>query len=136
MAHGARHEAQVAGFGLEIELGGDGIGEGPHGVDDAQLIGPLRSPVQLLGQPHQDVEVAADAIGDVRALHLDRDALATLELGVVHLGDRSGGGRLGAERPERRERLGKLLGHHDPDHRLRYRVDALLEARQLGGDIR
>ena len=75
--------------------------------------------------------------GALRPLHLHRDAAAVRQHGAVHLADRRGGHRLLVElEVEPLDRLPELLADHALDVGERERAHVVLEAAQLGDDVR
>ena len=91
----------------------------------------------IRGRLVQQREVGLDLARRARALHLDRDAVAVREHGAVHLADRGGRHRRLLELEEEPlDRLVELLLDRLLRQLERERADVVLEAAQLGDDVR
>src|SRR5581483_7019740 len=104
---------------------------------DVDQPGERLAALGLLREEREEPEVALDLLGRPRPLHLDHDARAVLEARAVHLADRAGRER---RRLDALEHVlpgdAELLLHHLHDLGLRQRRDAVLEVRELVGDLR
>ena len=109
-------------------------------VDERVRVDEVERPDALLDHARGLVEqrqVGFDLTRRVRALHLDDDLVAVRERRAVHLTDRGGGNRLLVEADERLlDRQAELFLDHDPNLREGERADVVLEAAQLGDDVR
>lgn len=95
----------------------------------------LGAPLQPVGQPQQDVQVAFDATGDLGPLHLHRDLPAVVEDRPVHLRDRRRAHRVGVEHREPGGRVTQVGGHDLLDRGGRGRRDVFLQPPQLRGEL-
>src|SRR6266545_2768294 len=120
-----------------VELLADGAREL---VDDLADVDEVEGAYALLDDPRslvEEAEVGFDLLRRARALHLDGHGMAVREDGAVHLADRRRRDRLGVELDvEALDRLAELLEHHALDLLVREGAYVVLEAPQLGDDVR
>jgi hypothetical protein len=133
----APHPVGVLALAHVVELAVDRVrelGEQRAQVEVGGERGVLLRPVH---EPREDVEVALDLLGDVRALDLDHDAGAIVEHGRVHLPDRGARERDELERREHLRRRPAQLVLEDREHvRDRDRRRRILEPGELGHVLR
>jgi len=103
-------------------------------VDEVERVDALLR--KLCGLVHQR-EVGLDLARCVRTLHLDDDTAAVRQRRAMHLPDRRGSERLRIEVGEQPlDRLTELLLDRLLDLRVRERPHVVLQAAQLGDDVR
>ena len=85
----------------------------------------------------EESEVGFDLLRRPGPLHLDGDRVAVREDGAVHLADRRGGQRFSVELEEEAlDRLAELLLDDALDVFVRERAHVVLQASELGDDVR
>ena len=128
---------RVASLEPVVELLADRAGEL---VDELAHVDEVEGPHPLLDESRrlvEEPEVGLDLLRRAGPLHLDGDDVPVREHRAVHLADRGGGDRLGVELDEEAlDRLAQVLLDHALDLLVRERAHVVLEAAQLGDDVR
>src|SRR6266487_3267024 len=132
----AAEDLGVPRLGPVVELAANRARELVHhllGIDEVQCSDTF---LREAGGLEEQRDVRLDLARRVRALHLDRDALAVREQRVMDLADRSRRGRLLVELEEGLlDRQAKLLLNHATDVGERNRRDVVLQLLELDHDV-
>ena len=108
--------SMFCGLEAEVELLDDGLREQLHQRRRVGQRGDGDAADQAGRQPRQRGDVVAEALRDLRPLHLHHDLLAGAQPGGVHLGDGGGGdGRLVEPLEQLVERAAEVDLDHGPD---------------------